>query len=144
MRKLITGGLILFALFLSSCFEHDGIVPPELKNYTVKTNDSLVVKLGYKQKILLDDNLTLTFEDVAADSRCPLYAICVWAGDGEVILSFSNNEEITQTILHTTLEPKSVLIYGYEVKLNSLMPYPEIDKVIKKEDYKIELVIKRK
>lgn len=134
----------MLAFLLSSCFEQDGIITPELKKYTVKSNDSLVVQLSYKQKILLDNNLTLAFEEVAADSRCPLYAICVWVGDGDVVLSFSKDDAITRTSLHTTLEPKSVVIYDYIVRLNSLMPYPEIDKVIEKQDYKIELVIKKR
>ncbi|MDH7604161.1 MAG: hypothetical protein QHH13_04605 [Melioribacter sp.] len=143
MKKIIISSLIIFTFLLSSCFEHDSVISPEIKKYSVKLNDSIVVQLSYKQEILLDDNIAITFDDVAADSRCPLYAICVWAGDGEVKLSISKDDVITQTSLHTTLEPKSAVVFDYVIKLNSLMPYPEIDKEIKKEDYKIELIIKR-
>ena len=143
MKKIIISSLIIFTLLLSSCLEHDSVISPELKKYSIKSNDSIVVQLNYKQRILLDDNMAITFDDVVADSRCPLYAICVWAGDGEVKLSISIDDVIARTSLHTTLEPKSLVVYDYEIKLNSLMPYPEIDKEIKKEDYKIELIIKR-
>lgn len=144
MKKIMIGCLITAGFLLSSCFEHESILFPEIKKYSVKADDSIAVQLNYKEKILLDDNLTITFEEVVADSRCPINAMCIWAGDGEVIISFSKDDLISQTSLHTTLEPKSVVVYDYLIRLNSLMPYPETDKEIKKEDYKIELIIKRR
>ncbi len=144
MKKVLVSCLITAAFLLSSCFEHESILFPELKKYSVKEDDSIIVQLNFKEKILLDDNLTITFEEVVADSRCPRNAMCIWEGDGEVKLSFSKHDIITRASLHTTLEPKSAVVYDYLIRLNSLMPYPELDRRINVEDYKIELIIKRK
>lgn len=142
MKKIVFALLIILTLTFNSCFEREGIIAPDIINYSLNKVDSIKVILNYNQKVLLDNQLEVYFEDVVSDSRCPLYAICVWAGDGEVKLKLKKDNDITHTYLHTYLEPKSAIVYNYFIKLNSLMPYPEIEKEIKKTDYKVELIIK--
>lgn len=141
MRSSIQAALILI---LISCSKNSEVVTPDIISYTVRTNDSLVVTLKIKQSIKINDELLIGFEDVVADSRCPIYAICVWAGDGEIKLSISKNNYTIFSFLHTFLEPKLIEFENYKIELKTLSPYPKIDEEIKKEDYTAELVIRRK
>jgi hypothetical protein len=69
--------------------------------------------------------LLVTFRSVAADSRCPLDAVCVWEGDAairvEVVVP---GAAATAHELHTTLQPRAVEVGGYRVELLELQPYP--------------------
>lgn len=141
MKKFISSGFIVIILILNSCFEKSDIVVPELKNYSIVRADSLEITISYKQSIKINDELIISFEDVVADSRCPTYAICVWAGDGEVKLKITKNGVDAYSSLHTFLDPKSTTFENYSIKLKTLSPYPTIDEEIKKENYTIELVV---
>lgn len=141
MKKFISYGFIVIILILNSCFEKSDIVMPELKNYSIVREDSLEITISYKQSIKINDELIISFEDVVADSRCPTYAICVWAGDGEVKLKITKNGVDAYSSLHTFLDPKSTTFENYSIKLKTLSPYPTIDEEIKKENYTIELVV---
>jgi len=141
MKKFISYGFTVIILILISCFEKSDVVMPELKNYSIAREDSLEITISYNQSIKINDELIISFEDVVADSRCPTYAICVWAGDGEVKLKITKNGVEAYSSLHTFLDPKSTTFENYSIKLKTLSPYPTIDEEIKKEKYTIELVV---
>lgn len=142
MKKGALALLVIMTLIFNSCFEQEGIITPEIINYSLNQVDSIIVVLNYNQKVLIDNKLEIYFDDVVSDSRCPINVKCIWAGDGEVKLKFKKDNDVTHEYLHTYLEPKSVIVYNYFIKLNSLMPYPEFGKEIIKTDYKVELIIK--
>lgn len=140
MKKVILSGLAL--VLLSFCNNKSGITDSEKISFLLKSDDSLSVTLKYHQSILINDNLEINFDDVPVDSRCPLNVYCFWAGDAEVKLNFFQNDVKLGTSLHTTLDPKSITIWNYNIKLVSLTPYPEAGKELKKEDYVVELLVK--
>jgi len=86
--------------------------------------------------------LWLHFVDVVEDSRCPLRVLCVWEGDAAIAIEISSNladgPSVTDT-LHTTLDPKSVTIFGYVLQLVRVDPYPRFPGVIPPERYRITL-----
>src|SRR5690349_9135119 len=47
------------------------------------------------------NDLKLTFRNVDADSRCPIDAVCVWAGDAEVALKIDQGSQSAVAGLHT-------------------------------------------
>src|SRR5688572_21155749 len=67
-------------------------------------------------------DLRLTFRSVEGDSRCPIDAICVWAGDAEIALKIEQGSQAAVAALHTTLEPKKTEWNGYTIALVSIAP----------------------
>ena len=100
-------------------------------------------RLDYGESVTIADaQLWLHFVDVLEDSRCPTRVQCVWAGDAaiaiEVASSLPGGDSTTDT-LHTTLEPKSVLIGGLLLELRRVDPYPSVPGEIPRERYRITL-----
>lgn len=87
-------------------------------------------------------DMEVRFLEVSGDSRCPLRAECVWAGDGAVLLELSPRDgDATLHTLHTTEGPDALTLGRYELTLLGLDPYPELPDVIPAEDYRVELVL---
>jgi hypothetical protein len=93
---------------------------------------------------MLPDGLTIVFEDVKSDSRCPMNAICVWVGDATVAVSLSQvSGEPVARELHTFPASGSETSYlAYSISLVSLAPYPRTDRKIQPEDYVATLTVK--
>ncbi|HEX6314956.1 MAG TPA: hypothetical protein VFZ73_08860 [Gemmatimonadaceae bacterium] len=105
--------------------------------YTIAdTTDSLRVRVG---QTVIVEGLRVRFEAVDSDSRCPIDAVCVWAGDAVASFIVEQNCECGtpayELELHTTLEPKSGTAYGIRVELLHLMPSPSVSSPIKKDAY---------
>ena len=82
------------------------------------------------------------FLRVAKDSRCPLGAQCVWAGDGAVVFEIAPREgDSVEHTLHTTEGPKAVVLNLFELTLLKLSPYPEVTGDIAPEDYQATLIL---
>jgi hypothetical protein len=85
--------------------------------------------------------LTLAFAGVENDSRCPVDAVCVWAGDATVqfTIGFTNRDimaPVRLLELHTGSGPRSASGYGYLVILTRLDPEPRAGMTIRPEDYR--------
>jgi hypothetical protein len=86
--------------------------------------------------------LTLVFDGVENDSRCPADVVCVWEGDATVHFSIGfTNREILAPVrlleLHTGgSAPHAASGYGYRVTLTGLEPLPRAGVPIKPEDYR--------
>lgn len=93
---------------------------------------------------MLPDGLTVVFDDVKADSRCPMNAICVWVGDATVAVSLSQvSSGRAERELHTYPPSGSETSYlAYSISLVSLAPYPRTDRKIVPEDYVATLTVK--
>ncbi len=82
------------------------------------------------------------FLRVAEDSRCPLRAQCVWAGDGAVVFEIAPRDgEAMEYTLHTNEGPKAVVLGSFELRLLKLNPHPEVPGEIAPEDYRATLVL---
>ncbi len=73
-----------------------------------------------------DTGLTLKFQSLVADSRCPVGAQCIWAGEAKILLEV---ETITQSVssLELTLRPgleTETPLSPFQIQLLSLAPYP--------------------
>jgi hypothetical protein len=82
------------------------------------------------------------FLRVAEDSRCPLRAQCVWAGDGAVVFEIAPRDgDAMEHTLHTNEGPKAVVLDSHELTLLQLNPHPEVPGDIVPEDYRATLVL---
>ncbi len=91
---------------------------------------------------ILQDGLKITFNGVRSDSRCPMDALCVWAGDAIVVVSLSEGSAgHVERELHTQSSGSETLYRAYSIKLVALAPYPRSDRQIRPEDYVATLTV---
>lgn len=125
-------------VFILSCTQYSELPFPELNSISIR-NDPVVVHLNYKQEVVIDDQIKIRFESVGSDSRCPIDVYCIWAGDGEVFFNISTGNSSQVYTVHTTLEPREIVIDNYVIQLINLLPATRSDRQIKPEDYNVEI-----
>ncbi len=86
--------------------------------------------------------LTLTFERVVSDSRCPLEVMCVWVGNAEVEIGTSLGEGPAVPFrLNTALDPRSFDFGAYRVTLSGVSPVPHEPGPIDPMEYRVQLLV---
>lgn len=87
-------------------------------------------------------DLTVRFNTVINDSRCPADAICIQAGEALISLNVSANGQ-AETIEMTTPEGQAsqASFAGYSIELHDLQPYPLASQPTSPENYTALLVL---
>jgi hypothetical protein len=86
-----------------------------------------------------DKDLTVQFLEVTEDSRCPLDATCVWAGEVKVRLALSRGtEEPTRPEVR---EGDAAALGPYRVVLVKVMPYPTSTGRPRADEYRATLKV---
>lgn len=88
---------------------------------TVSLDQPFEIKVG-KTVQVAGEGLSISFEGVPSDSRCPVGVQCVWAGNAVVQLVLSKDGKAAGVELNTGLEPRSATYLNYEVELLGLAP----------------------
>ncbi|HET8864710.1 MAG TPA: hypothetical protein VFM80_03360 [Gracilimonas sp.] len=128
MKKILISALVTSFLILG-CQDSVITVNPEIgETFKIKYGESLVFQ---------DEQISVRFDELAEDSRCPDDVACVWAGNARIIIQLNDLE----ADLNTYSDPKEANISQYNVKLLSLSPYPKAEENINKEDYTAELLV---
>jgi len=83
-----------------------------------------------------DDGLPLTFVSVTEDSRCPVDAVCVWAGQVVVDVTTGGAGE-----RHALKPAETLAVPGFRVKLVKVEPYPSSRSTIAPSDYRATFVV---
>lgn len=73
------------------------------------------------------DGLTIRFDEVIEDSRCPEDVACVWGGWGRVGLTIDGQADTLFVYLPETVDKDSVRIGDVTVFAVDLAPYPRAD-----------------
>ena len=94
---------------------------------------------------LAGESITLQFEGIQEDSRCPKGATCIWQGRVISILQINDNGLSSKIVL---IEPGlSDRYYKNTYKqyefTSHVQPYPELGKKISSEDYHLFLTVKK-
>jgi hypothetical protein len=107
-------------------------------------DDEFELRVGERETLTKLD-LWVRFLEVPEDSRCPTSVVCVWAGDGAVVLEYSPliGDSRIDT-LHTTLDPKTIDLGALELVLVRLDPYPDDTTPIPEGDYRARFVLRGK
>jgi len=143
MRQFSTALLITAALAACSSSTSTGT------DATIQTSQTLSqreIGRAFEMKIgetIGVGDLRLTFRSVEGDSRCPIDAICVWAGDAEIALKIEQGSQNAVAALHTTLEPKKTEWNGYTIALVSVAPSRNSATALDPKDYRAQLVVTR-
>jgi hypothetical protein len=122
--------LCTLALALAGCADPI-VLPGPAPEFELGVGDVAILQ-GY--------GVTVRFEGVTSDSRCPIDVTCVWAGDAEASLRLAvNGESDTLVTLHTTLDDRSVVTGGLRLSLVGLSPAPTESAVIDPSSYRLRL-----
>ena len=142
MRQL-TATLLIAALAACSSSTSSEVTATSQNSQTATQQElgrAFAMKIG--ESVTLND-LRLTFRSVEGDSRCPIDAVCVWAGDAEIALKIEQAGKAAVAALHTTLDPKKTEWNGYTISLVSVAPSKKAATAIDPADYRAEILVTR-
>lgn len=106
----------------------------------------LVLAVG-EGAVVPGTEVRVTFEGVLGDSRCPIDAICVWAGDAEVALTLALGADSPDLhVLHwnTAQGPGAVMVGPYRVSLVALDPLPRAGETVPADAYRAQVKAERR
>ena len=110
----------------------------------VPLSQKFTLRLG-GQASIDNANLFIRFTNVVEDSRCPINARCIWAGNGKIALEIQKlNADKIMATLNTTLQPQIAVYDSYEIQFKQLRPEPVAGSEIKPEDYRATLLVTKK
>jgi len=108
---------------------------------TVPINSEFVLASG-QSALILGADLTIRFDGVDGDSRCPADAFCIQGGDARVRLEVSSSGGRRQYELHTgNMQP--VRHDDLTIHLVQLAPYPFSSRTIAPDEYRVTLRVTR-
>jgi hypothetical protein len=112
---------------------------PSAEPWGGRADTTLALRIG-QEVGARDSVMRVSFLGVRADSRCPVDVLCVWQGDADVEIGvrFGMGPTVPY-VLHTGVEPRSVVVGGYRITLVSLRPAPVSTTSIPPEQYVAEL-----
>lgn len=111
------------------------------KDGLVGLGDTIVLKTGQTAAIQ-SEHLTISFNKVVSDSRCPEGAMCFWAGEAVCELNVTDNNRSFQFNASTLGGGGYVDINDHIVCLAAVLPYPS---VFKRDapDYSIKVIVRK-
>ncbi|MCV2355241.1 hypothetical protein LNV09_13885 [Paucibacter sp. B2R-40] len=103
------------------------------------------LKIGESAQARDEPALRIGFAGVAADSRCPKGAQCIWAGEAtvRVWLQRGNEPKLTLELTSSSGSVKTLQVLDQELSLLDLSPYPVAGKAPAEEDYTATLSLSR-
>jgi len=102
----------------------------------VQLEEDFILALG-KSAAVEGTGITVTFAGVLEDSRCPINAVCVRAGNAKVVLGLQNPTRSAEVNIPD--QPRGVFIDRIEIRLIELNPAPEVGKELDEGSYRVTL-----
>lgn len=142
--------LVLFAAALAAC-DGQTVTSPiqagEPSNAvlprTVYLDQSFTMRVSETVSVS-GESLTVRFDAVTEDSRCPTGVQCFWAGNARVAVTLAKTGSAAQSLgLNTGLEPRIGSYLDYTIELVSLAPYPSATRPIAQRDYRATFVVRK-
>ena len=101
-------------------------------------------KLRAGQSLTLrGESVTIAFQTIVSDSRCPIDAICIQAGEATGSFRLEVGRAAPASFELGTLHPRSADANGYRVTLDAMLPAPQSSRPIDPRDYVAELTVTR-
>ena len=93
-------------------------------------------ELRIGESAVLPGDLKVTFNRVVFDSRCPIDAICVTAGEARLALRLSvgSDAPVERDVRVDSTDPE-VPFSSYTIRALGLMPYPRSDRAPRPEEF---------
>lgn len=135
MKRLMMGALLAT---LMAC--GDAVGPEVTPDTTVvPASTDMTLRMG-EEKSVGGSVVRVVFARVVEDSRCPIDAVCVWAGNAVVELGIRAGMGPTFPIqLNSTLEPQAAEWNGVRMTFLELQPAPRAATPTRPEDYVVKI-----
>jgi hypothetical protein len=140
MKKTILLALICIAAI--SCEKKDDAAPqPDLNAISLSYQKATTVRTS-------GTDLKVELKEVN-DSRCPINANCVSMGSAKLVFSISDASNQVNVDFEFKGDSKNEQVFklggtAYVLRVTEVLPYPELPKSTKLEDYKIAVSIEKK
>ena len=136
---------VMFVMLLASACttsSHPGDPGPVTPGVQVQPGREFDIAAGQEVQVQ-GTPVSVRFVGVGEDSRCAVDVQCVWAGNAAVRLGLSaTGTPGVETVLNTTLDPKSVVFAGYSVRLAGLKPAPRSGTTVSQSSYVATLEVR--
>jgi len=111
---------------------------------SARIGENFDVRIG-ETIAIAGEPLTVTFEQVVEDSRCPTSTTCIWAGDAVVriglrVSSTERGRLDLKTLSETTREG---VFQKYRLRLIQLAPTPVDSASVPSEQYVLTLMVRK-
>lgn len=148
LRRRVEPALVLTAAIaigaLSGCTKSPSTPQAPRTEGSAALDQPLTLHVG-ETAALAGTTLSLTFERVPEDSRCPINVNCVWAGNAVVRLAVRVAGATRDPIeLHTTtIDKREATIDGFRVRLVQLAPARTEGTALTQDQYAATLTVVR-
>lgn len=136
---------IAFGMIVLNGCEED--VPYDKSGHEIiyeMTNDTIVI--GYNQ-VYYDtkNNFKLQYDSVVSDSRCPIGLLCFWEGEVSVRFDLIIGRDVHYDfVLSNHIRfVNDTIIENLKFRLADVLPYPVLEKEVKKEDYLAKIIFEK-
>ena len=140
MKKLwLTLGIAV--MLFNDCCKYQ--YPEKITTRYFNLNDTTSIHV--KQTLINQaDNISITFDSVKNDSRCPTGAECDQVGNAVVVFHYTKDYNSVYFTLNTlsTMGNDSTIDH-YNIKLITLLPYPSIHTQMKPDEYVSKLWVSK-
>ena len=135
MRRLAVFALVLISV---ACLDISTPLQP-----TVSLGTPFDLKVG--QTAVAPGGLTIRFDEVASDSRCPINALCVWAGEARIAMTLSApSASKVRREWRTNPTNDEVSYADHAIQLNALQPFPTSGVTTPQGDYVATITVIRR
>jgi hypothetical protein len=135
IRKMRFCSVVLCLLAVTACSDTSPASPSPISRE--------VVLAPGQTAAVAEAGITLRFDGVAGDSRCPADAICIQGGDALVRIAVIPTRGSPQAYALHTGDMRPVAHDDLEIALVELSPYPFSSKPILPDDYRARLRVTR-
>src|SRR5688572_18306735 len=116
MRSGFLTSITVLVFLISSCRK------------TVDIDDAYIREKHCVERIVNGSKVSICFNKLLEDTRCPLQAMCIWQGVAKGNFSFRAGNQETEFSLSTlTMKPaynRDTVLFGYKIHLVDIKPYP--------------------
>lgn len=136
----IYSAILFFTIAAMFSSTRDSVPEP---NPGFALGDTLLI--DYKESLHnFENDISVKFDSLLSDSRCPIDVVCFWAGNAEVKIDFETVGKENNLFLNTHYDfGKDTVISGFRVSLLDVYPYKLSDSTYAIEDHQIKLVINK-
>ena len=139
MRNITISLLALFTLFIGT-----GCPKPAIPAISYHLFRPFALKIGQTAQSEEAKGLSITFDQVSADSRCPIGVQCITAGKADVVLTLKKDGETQTATLPFTLPTGTsnvVDFKGFNVRIVGVNPLQVKDKPLDPASYEVTILV---
>jgi hypothetical protein len=109
---------------------------------TARDPETIKVQLG-QSRAAQSGRITVRFISVVEDSRCPMNARCIWAGNARVRLAVSRGRSSRTIVLNSNKGEQSAEAFGFKIEFADLQPQKGAPRPMSRRPQTVTLNVER-